>query len=145
MWLGGTGVKAGRVVSRTLPGVFHEWAGGGHATLAWSSRAQVGATAWGARPVWSVEGAALDFRSTAGYPAGGGFGAVGFDGAWGHGPVDLFVEAARSFDAAPGGGGGFGVLQRTVVAESVEGAGGVRSRLRTRLRQSVHGRGVRAG
>ncbi|RKG66414.1 hypothetical protein, partial [Corallococcus terminator] len=117
VWLAVTGTKAGRVVSRTLPGVFHEWAGGGHATLAWSPRAQVGATAWGARPVWSVEGAVLDFRSTAGYPVGGGFGAVGFDGAWGHGPVDLFVEAARSFDAAPGGGGGFGVLQRTVVAD----------------------------
>ncbi|WP_193346344.1 hypothetical protein [Corallococcus soli] len=116
VWLGGPGTRAGRVVSRTLPGVFHEWAGGGHATLAWSPRAQLGMTAWGARPVWSVEGAALDFRSSAGYPAGGGFGAVGVDGAWGHGPVDLFMEAARSFDATPGGGGGFGVLQRTVVA-----------------------------
>ena len=113
VWLG----RAGRVVSRTLPGVFHEWAGGGHATLAWTSRRQAGATAWGARPVWSVEGASLDFRSTAGYPAGGGFGAVGFDAAWGLGPVDLFVEAARSFDVTPGGGGGFAVLQRTVVAD----------------------------
>jgi uncharacterized protein (DUF1778 family) len=105
-----------RVVSRSLPGVFREWAGGGHAELAWSSRARLGVTAWGARPVWNVEGAALDFRSTAGYPSGGAFGAVGFDGTWGLGPVDLFVEAARTFDAAPGGGGGFGVFQRTVVA-----------------------------
>ncbi|MGE6757073.1 hypothetical protein ACQKGO_03585 [Corallococcus interemptor] len=111
VWLMGT--PSGRVVSRKLPGVFHEWAGGGHAAMAWGSRAQVGVTAWGARPVWSVEGAVLDFRSTAGYPAGGAFGAVGMDGAWGLGPVDLFVEAARSFDAS---GGGLGVLQRTVVA-----------------------------
>ncbi|WP_208721330.1 hypothetical protein [Corallococcus aberystwythensis] len=116
VWLAGTDAPAGRVVSRTLPGVFHEWAGGGHAALAWTSRVQLGVTAWGARPVWSVEGATLDFRSTAGYPASGAFGAVGMDGAWGLGPVDLFVEAARTFDAAPGGGGGYGVLQRTVVA-----------------------------
>nr|WP_242589070.1 hypothetical protein [Corallococcus macrosporus] len=113
VWLAG---RDARVVSRSLPGVFHEWAGGGHAAIAWTSRAQAGMTAWGARPVWSVEGAALDFRSTAGYPAGGAFGAVGLDGAWGTGPVDLFVEVARTFDAAPDGGGGFGVLQRTVVA-----------------------------
>ncbi|RKI03789.1 hypothetical protein D7Y04_02145 [Corallococcus sp. AB038B] len=118
VWLEGTGAPMGRVVSRTLPGVFHEWAGGGHAAMAWTRRAQVGVTAWGARPVWSVEGAALDFRSTAGYPAGGAFGAVGVDGAWGLGPVDLFVEAARTFDSAPGGGGGYGALQRTVVADT---------------------------
>ena len=111
VWL--MGAPSGRVVSRKLPGVFHEWAGGGHAAMAWNSRAQVGVTAWGARPVWNVEGAVLDFRSTAGYPAGGAFGAVGMDGAWGLGPLDLFVEVARTFDA---GGGGFGVLQRTVVA-----------------------------
>ncbi|WP_233612196.1 hypothetical protein [Corallococcus sp. AB045] len=118
VWLAGTGAPMGRVVSRTLPGVFHEWAGGGHAAMAWTRRAQVGMTAWGARPVWSVEGATLDFRSTAGYPAGGAFGAVGVDGAWGLGPVDLFVEAARTFDATPGGGGGYGALQRTVVADT---------------------------
>lgn len=115
VWLAGPGAPVGRVVSRKLPGVFHEWAGGGHAAMAWGSRAQVGVTAWGARPVWRVEGAMLDFRSTAGYPAGGAFGAVGLDGAWGLGPVDLFVEVARTFDAAPGGGGGYGALQRTVV------------------------------
>ncbi|WP_201756101.1 hypothetical protein [Corallococcus silvisoli] len=120
VWLAGEKTPMGRVVSRSLPGVFREWAGGGHATLSWTPRAQVGATAWGALPVWSVEGASLDFRSTAGYPAGGAFGAVGVDGAWGHGPVDLFVEAARTFDAAPGGGGGFGVLQRTVVAGAAQ-------------------------
>ncbi|WP_171808985.1 hypothetical protein [Corallococcus exiguus] len=118
VWLEGTGAPMGRVVSRTLPGVFHEWAGGGHAAMAWTRRAQVGVTAWGARPEWNVEGAALDFRSTAGYPAGGAFGAVGVDGAWGLGPVDLFVEAARTFDSAPGGGGGYGALQRTVVADT---------------------------
>ncbi|NOJ94414.1 hypothetical protein HMI51_15935 [Corallococcus coralloides] len=120
VWLSGTDARMGRVVSRTLPGVFHEWAGGGHAAMAWNRRAQVGMTAWGARPVWSVEGAVLDFRSTAGYPAGGAFGAVGVDGAWGLGPVDLFVEAARTFDSAMGGGGGYGALQRTVVADTTK-------------------------
>ncbi|MCP3136300.1 hypothetical protein [Pyxidicoccus xibeiensis] len=105
-----------KLTARTLPGAFQEWAGGGNATLSLSSRAQVGVTGWVARPVWAVDGARLDFQPSARYPAGGGFGAVGLDAAWGHGAVDLFFEGARSFDSAPEGGGGFGALQRTVLS-----------------------------
>ncbi len=107
-----------RFVSRTLPGVFHELAGGGHAALAFSPRTQVGVTGWMARPVWAVEGLALDFQASSRYPAGGPFGAVGVDAAWGAGPVDLFAEVAHSLDSAPGGGGGLGALQRSVLGDA---------------------------
>jgi hypothetical protein len=105
-----------KLTARTLPGAFREWAGGGNVTLSPSPRAQVGVTGWAARPVWPLDGGRLDFQPSARYPAGGGFGAVGLDAAWGHGAVDLFFEGTRSFDSAPGGGGGFGALQRTVVS-----------------------------
>ena len=111
-----SGSHVEKLTARTLPGVFHEWAGGGNATLSVSPRAHVGVTGWAARPVWSLEGARLDFQPAARYPAGGGFGAVGLDAAWGRGAVDLFFEGTRSFDAAPEGGGGFGALQRTVLS-----------------------------
>ena len=103
-----------RFVSRTLPGVFHELAGGGHAAVGFSPRARLGVTAWSAGPVWALEGMAPDFRAQARYPGGGGYGAVGLDAAWGTGPVDLFLEGTRSFAAA---GGGFGALQRLVLGD----------------------------
>jgi hypothetical protein len=108
--------RSERLMARTLPGVFHEWAGGGHAALVASPRVHAGVTGWAARPVWAVEGARLDFQPGTRYPVGGGFGAVGIDAAWGHGAVDLFLEGARSFDSAPDGGGGFGAVQRTVLS-----------------------------
>ncbi|WP_164017835.1 hypothetical protein [Pyxidicoccus trucidator] len=111
-----SGSRVEKLTARTLPGVFQEWAGGGNATLSLSPRAQVGVTGWAARPVWSPEGARLDFQPSARYPAGGGFGAVGLDAAWGRGAVDLFFEGTRSFDVAPDGGGGFGAVQRTVLS-----------------------------
>lgn len=110
------GSRAEKLTARTLPGVFHEWAGGGNATLSLSPRVHAGVTGWAARPVWTLEGARLDFQPGAGYPPGGGFGAVGVDAAWGLGAVDVFFEGSRSFDAAPGGGGGLGALQRTVLS-----------------------------
>ncbi len=109
---------AAHFVSRTLPDVFHEVAGGGHVSVAHSPRARGGVTAWGAWPVWAVEGVALDFRESARYPGGGGYGAVGADAAWGLGPVDLFFEGARSFAGLPTRpGGGFGAVQRTVLGD----------------------------
>jgi hypothetical protein len=108
---------AARFVSRTLPDVFHELAGGGHATVGFSPRARLGLTAWGAWPVWTVEGVELDFQEHARYPGGGGYGAVGVDATWGAGPVDLFLEGARSFSGPPGAGGGLGAVQRTVLGD----------------------------
>jgi hypothetical protein len=109
------GRQGSRLVSRRLPDVFHELAGGGHVSVGLSSREQVGLTAWGAWPLGGVEGVSLGFQPRARYPEQGGFGAVGVDGAWGAGPVDLFFEVARSFDETPGQGGGWGALQRTVL------------------------------
>ncbi|HYO57256.1 hypothetical protein [Archangium sp.] len=108
---------AAHFVSRTLPDVFHELAGGGHATVGFSPRAHVGLTAWGAWPVWAVEGVVLDLREYARYPGGGGYGAVGVDATWGAGPVNLFLEGARSFSGPLGAGGGFGAVQRTVLGD----------------------------
>ncbi|MFP2903913.1 hypothetical protein ACLESD_02330 [Pyxidicoccus sp. 3LFB2] len=116
VWVSLSGARVEKLTARTLPGVFNEWAGGGNATLALSPRAHLGVTGWAARPVWNLEGARLDFQPSARYPAGGGFGAVGLDAAWGRGAVDLFFEGTRSFDVAPEGGGGFGAVQRTVLS-----------------------------
>ncbi len=115
VWLEEEGRQGSRLLSRRLPDVFHELAGGGHVSVGLSSREQVGLTAWGAWPLGGVEGMALGFQPQARYPEQGGFGAVGVDGAWGAGPVDLFFEVARSFDEVSGQGGGWGVLQRTVL------------------------------
>ncbi len=114
---GETASDGARFLSRSLPDVLRELAGGGHLTVGFSPRAKVGVTGWGAWPVWAVEGVALDFQEHARYPEGGGFGAVGVDAAWGTGPVDLFFEGARSFDGIAGRGGGFGALQRTVLGD----------------------------
>ncbi|MFE8605008.1 hypothetical protein [Archangium violaceum] len=103
-----------RFVSRTLPDVFHELAGGGHVTVGFSPRTRVGLTGWGAWPVWAVEGVGLELQPSSRFPAGGGYGAVGADATWGTGPMDLFLEAARSFSGA---GGGFGAVQRTVLGD----------------------------
>ncbi|WP_395837643.1 helix-hairpin-helix domain-containing protein [Archangium violaceum] len=108
---------AARFVSRTLPDVFHELAGGGHVTVGFSPRARLGLTGWGAWPVWAVEGVSLDFKESARYPGGGAPGAVGVDAAWGAGPVDLFFEGARGFSGSSGAGGGFGAVQRTVLGD----------------------------
>ncbi|ATB45006.1 hypothetical protein [Corallococcus macrosporus] len=114
VWVPLSGGRWEKLTARTLPGVFREVAGGGNATLSFSSRGHVGLTGWGARPVWRE--ATLDFQPSARYPAGGAFGALGLDAAWGRGAVDLFFEGTRSFDAAPGGGGDFGMIQRTVLS-----------------------------
>jgi hypothetical protein len=130
--LSGAETPGARLVSRTLPGVFHELAGGGHAALALSPRAHVGLTGWMARPSWAVEGLELDFQASSRYPAGGPFGAVGVDAAWGAGPVDLFAEVAHSFDSAPGQGGGLGAVQRAVLGDE-------RQELELTLRYYGHG------
>jgi hypothetical protein len=104
-----------RFVSRTLPEVFDELAGGGHVSVGLSPRTRLGLTGWGALPVWAVEGAVLDFQRSARYPQGGGFGALGVDATWGAGPVNLFFEGTRGFAARSGGG--FGALQRTVLGD----------------------------
>ena len=118
---GARSVGPARFVSRTLPDVFHELAGGGHARVDLAPRAHLGLTAWRAEPTWALTGLVPDFRAQSRYPGGGGYGAAGLDAAWGLGPVDLFFEGAWSFTAA---GGGFGAVQRGVLgtgARQLEG------------------------
>lgn len=97
----------------TLPFMYVEALGGGHASYFWNARRHLGVTGYGAAPRWLVQGAALGFQETARKPFGGAFGAVGVDAAFGFRSQDLFLEVARSFDNQ-GDGGGFGLLFRSV-------------------------------
>jgi hypothetical protein len=101
---------------QTFPRVHDVAVAGGRASVRLRERASVGATAYGAGVRWRVPGASLDLQDWARLPSGGPFGAVGVDGSVGRGPADLHLEATRSFDAAPGGGGGLGALARLIVA-----------------------------
>ena len=98
----------------TLPAMYAEGLAGANASYFWNDRTHVGLTGYGSVPRWLVEGAALGFQEFARKPFGGPFGAIGMDAAFGFGPQDFFVEVARSFDAQVGGGGGYGVIVRSV-------------------------------
>lgn len=102
-----------RLVYSTLPYLFDELAGGGHVTVKPSYRYTLGLTGYGAVPFFHAQPIELDFQEWSRYPNGGAFGAVGVNGHATFGPVNLFLEATRSFDHAVNGGGGFGVEQRT--------------------------------
>lgn len=102
-----------RLIYSTLPYLFDELAGGGHVTFKPSYRYELGVTGYGAMPFFRAQPLELDFQEWSRYPNGGAFGAVGVNGHATIGPVNLFIEGARSFDRAVGGGGGFGVEQRT--------------------------------
>ncbi|MFZ5471514.1 MAG: helix-hairpin-helix domain-containing protein [Myxococcota bacterium] len=104
---------AARYSFQTLPDAWDELASGGRIELK-AGQLRLGTTGYYAAPFWKVEGIALDFQEWAKYPFGGSFGAAGADGALLLGPWSFFLEGSRSFDRLPGGGGGFGVLQRSV-------------------------------
>lgn len=105
--------RSTRLVSSTLPSIFDEVAGGGHLAVRPSNRLALGATGYGALPLFRAQPMQLDFQEWSRYPSGGAFGAIGLDAQANVGRVNLFLEAARTFDAEPGGGGGYGVEQRT--------------------------------
>lgn len=103
----------------TLPDMFAETTVGGNLGVEVGRRDRVGLTAYTSSIDFLPEGIALDFQEWSRFPRGGRFGAVGVDGAVGVGPVDLFAEVTRSFDAIPeaqGGGGGFGGITRAVIS-----------------------------
>lgn len=104
-----------RFVSRTLPSVFDELAGGGHVSVSRGAHWRVGVTAWNAWPRWTVAGGELDFREQARYPRGGSYGALGVDAAWAVGPVHFFLEGTRAFSAANAPGDA--AVQRTVLGD----------------------------
>jgi hypothetical protein len=106
---------ATRFHHQTLPEVADEVMAGGRARVG-GDAGRIGATAYAADVRWRPRGIALDFGESARLPPGGAYGAVGFDGGWRAGAIELAAEAARSFDRAPGGGGGLAAIVRAVAA-----------------------------
>lgn len=102
-----------RFAYTTLPNMYDEFTGGGNVTYFHDRRIHVGTTGYGSAVRWSPEGADLDFKDFARQPAGGPWGAIGADMAWGRGWADIFAEVARSFDSiSPDGGGGYAAIVR---------------------------------
>jgi hypothetical protein len=99
----------------TLPNLWDELAVGGHAALTPTPGLSFGLTGYFAKPFWHVPEANLDFQEWSKYPFGGPWGAVGLNARLTVGTVNFFIEGARSFDQEPNGGGGWGVVQRTVI------------------------------
>jgi len=111
---GNPAVPASTATYATLPLMYAEGLAGANLSHFWNARAHVGITGYGSVPRWLVQGVELGFQEIARKPFGGAFGAVGIDGAIGLGRVDLFGEVTRSFDSQTGGGGGYGVIVRSV-------------------------------
>lgn len=105
----------------SLPSVVDEMTLGAHAGLTFHDRTELGITGFYAVPRWTVSGLRLDFQEWSPFPFQGPFGAVGIDGSTRFGPVNSFIEVARSFDSQksfdPGtaAGGGFAVVQRNAI------------------------------
>jgi len=115
------GVTTGRHTFTTFPDVFQEVAGGFNTTFKFGARGRLGVTGYGAIPVWpNSDQLRLDLQEFSKYPDNGPYGAIGVDGATGFGPVNLFIEATRSFDSIEGRGGDWAVLQRSVLARKKE-------------------------
>ncbi len=105
--------RGSRLVYSTLNYLFDELTGGGHVTFKPSYRFTLGATAWAAMPFFRQQPVELDFQEWSRYPNGGAFGAVGLNGHASWRQFNFYFEASRSFDRAIGGGGGWGVVQRS--------------------------------
>lgn len=108
--------ESGRKVTHaTLADAFDESSAGGNASLSFAGGARLGVTGYVAAPRWRVAGPPLDYQESATFPRGGPFGAVGINFLARAGTWQLSAEGARSFDRLPGGGGGFGAVQRSVL------------------------------
>ena len=114
----------------TLPNVFLEKLAGGNVSYFYDRRNGVGLTAYGAEESNLVDGYDLDFQEWSHHPFGGKFGAVGGNFSFGRDWLDLFGEAALSFDNAPkfdpafsdahGGGGPAAILRATATRKHEE-------------------------
>lgn len=103
-----------RVSFTTLQNVYDEIAFGGHVSISPVPMLDIGLTGYGAIPRFHVPEMQLDFQEWSKRPFGGAFGAVGVDARVTIAVWNLYLEVARSFDHLPGGGGGWGVVQRSV-------------------------------
>lgn len=105
--------RGSRLIYSTLNYLFDELSGGGHVDFKPNHRFTIGATAWASMPFFRQQPVELDFQEWSRYPNGGAFGAIGLNahGAWRQ--FNFYLEAARTFDRAIGGGGGYGLVQRS--------------------------------
>lgn len=102
-----------RVVFSSLPSLYDELTAGAHAQLSLSERLEVGLTGYAASPFFrDVELLDLGFQPWSRHPPMGLYGAVGIDACARVDEVSIHLEAARTFNQAPNGGG-FGVIGRT--------------------------------
>jgi len=113
----------------TLPNVFMEKLAGGNVAYFADRRNSVGATVYGATETNLVDGVSLDFQEWSRYPTGRTFGAAGANFTFGQKWLDIFGEAALSYDkntASPGppvttgGGGPAGILRVTATRRREE-------------------------
>ncbi len=123
---GGLLDPAARFSFETLPRVFGERLAGTNVTFFADRRNSVGATVYVARETDLVDGVELDFQEWSRLPTGREFAAVGASFAYGRGWLDVFGEAALSFDRLPvappaeGGGGPAGLLRLTATRKREE-------------------------
>ncbi len=110
----------------TLPNVFSERLVGGNVAYFADRRNSVGATVYGANEANLVSGIDLDFQEWSRYPTGRTFGAAGANFSLGREWLDVFGEAAISYDKLPssppaeGGGGPAAVLRVTATRPKEE-------------------------
>ncbi len=111
----------------TLPNVFSERLVGANIAYFADRRNSVGATVYGANEANLVEGIDLDFQEWSRYPYGRTFGAAGANFSLGRDWLDVFGEAAISYDKstpntppASGGGGPAAVLRITATRPKEE-------------------------
>lgn len=114
----------------TLPNVFQERLVGGNFTYFADRRNAIGLTAYGATSKNLIGGIDLDFQEWSRRPNGRNFGAAGANFSFGRGYMDVFGEAATSFDAmtveetaltpARGGGGPAALLRVTITPDKRE-------------------------
>jgi hypothetical protein len=112
---------------QVLPDVMREAVAGGNATYYTDRRNYVGVTGYGAKDFGMLDGVHLDYQEWSNRPAGGGFGAIGVNAAFGRKWLDVAGEVTRSFDAmtpksgqAQGGGGEAAVLRATATGNQQE-------------------------
>ena len=117
----------------TLPNVFLETLAGMNVGYYADRRNSFGLTAYGAKETNLVDGIDLDVQEWSRIPFGKKFGAIGGNVAFGREWLDIFGEAAISFDAMPrpastidpptpakGGGGPAGILRMTATRKGEE-------------------------
>ena len=90
-----------RLAFVTLPNVFLEKLVGANVAYFADRRNSVGATVYGATATDLVDGIELDFQEWSRYPTGRTFGAAGANFAFGRSWLDVFGEAAYSYDKSP--------------------------------------------